>query len=184
MLSSSFKPLVLVAALSAPLLAWPHVTLEQPQAAAGSTYKAILRVGHACEGAKLTTAITARLPAGFRGAHPVPKAGWTTTLRRAPLAEPYTTHGRTVTEDVVEVRWQADSPASALPADFYDEFTVRGQLPAQAGPLWFKVLQTCEVGAIDWAEVPPSGTSTQGLKAPAALLDVRAATTAAPTHQH
>jgi uncharacterized protein YcnI len=28
-----------------------HVTLEQPQAAAGSSYKAVLRVGHACAGA-------------------------------------------------------------------------------------------------------------------------------------
>ena len=39
---------------------------------------------------------------------------------------------------------------------------LRGGLPASAGPMWFKVLQTCEKGSIDWAEVPASGTSTKG----------------------
>ena len=38
--------------------------------------------------------------------------------------------------------------------------------------MWFKVLQTCEKGSIDWAEVPASGTSTKGLKTPAALLEI------------
>ena len=47
-----------------------------------------------------------------------------------------------------------------------------GGLQGEAGPMWFKVLQTCEKGSIDWAEVPVSGTSTKGLKAPAALLEI------------
>jgi uncharacterized protein YcnI len=32
-----------------------HVTLEQEEAAANSTYKAVLRVGHGCEGAATNT---------------------------------------------------------------------------------------------------------------------------------
>jgi uncharacterized protein YcnI len=149
-----------------------HVTLEQPQAAAGSSYKAVLRVGHACAGATSTTAITVRLPAGFSSAKPVPKAGWTTTVQRSPLAQPYESHGRRVTEEVTAVSWQATSPASALPGDFYDEFVVRGRLPATPGILWFKVLQTCDVGAADWAQVPASGASVKGLSLPAAPLEI------------
>jgi uncharacterized protein YcnI len=149
-----------------------HVTLEQPQAAAGSIYKAVLRVGHACAGATSTTAITVNLPAGFAGARPVPKAGWITTVQRSPLAQPYESHGRRVTEAVTAVSWQAASPASALSGDFYDEFVVRGQLPASPGIVWFKVLQTCDVGAADWAQIPASGSSVKGLSLPAAPLEI------------
>ena len=42
----------------------------------------------------------------------------------------------------------------------------------RASPMWFKVLQTCETGSIDWAQTPASGSSTKGLKTPAALLEV------------
>jgi len=163
-------------------LASAHVTLDQPQAVAGSAYKAVFKVGHACAGASLTTGITVRLPAGFRGAQPMPKAGWTAVVQRAALAEPYESHGRRISEDVVEVSWRANSADSALPTAFYDEFTVRGTLPAQAGTLWFKVRQSCDVGEVDWAEVPASGVSTEGLKAPAARLQVGPA--AAPAHVH
>jgi len=159
-----------------------HVTLDQPAAAAGSTYKAALRVGHGCDGSP-TTGITVQLPAGLRGAHPVPKAGWTLTIKRDKLAQPYDNHGRSVTEDVVEVSWTAASREAWLDDAFYDEFVVRGQLPDRPGPLWFKVLQACEKGANHWAEIPASGTSTQGLKAPAALLEVTPAN-AAGAHHH
>ena len=47
------------------------------------------------------------------------------------------------------------------------------RLPDQAGPVWLKVLQTCEVGQTDWSEVPSAGTSTKGLKTPAALLMIK-----------
>ncbi|MDD0817068.1 YcnI family protein [Curvibacter sp. HBC28] len=163
-------------------LASAHVTLEQPQAAAGSAYKAVFKVGHACAGATATTGITVRLPAGFRGAQPIPKAGWTARVQRAPLAVPYESHGRRITEDVVEVSWRANNADAALPGAFYDEFTVRGTLPASEGALWFKVLQSCDVGEADWAEVPASGTSTEGLKAPAARLLLGPAPAAVHVH--
>jgi uncharacterized protein YcnI len=65
------------------------------------------------------------------------------------------------------------------------------QLPAVPGPLWFKVLQQCEKGEINWATVPASGTSTRGIKAPAALLELTPVSppaaqqkTAADEHKH
>lgn len=168
----------LLALAAGPALA--HITLEQPEAVAGSAYKAVLRVGHGCDGSP-TTRITVLLPEGLRGAHPSPKPGWLLETRKAPLAQPYESHGRRITEDVVEVRWTARSEEHWLRDEWYDEFVLRGQLPAMSAPtaapaaLWFKVRQDCAQGQWDWAQVPEAGVSTQGLKAPAVRLLLRAA---------
>ncbi|MEY2654156.1 MAG: hypothetical protein RLZZ524_1184 [Pseudomonadota bacterium] len=151
-----------------------HATLEEGDAIAGSYYKAAVQIGHGCEGTPVHTVVV-RLPAGFKGAKPSPKAGWKIDITRAPLAQPYTSHGRTITDDVSEIRWTAQSAEAKLQDAWYDTFVLRGQLPAQAGPLWFKILQVCDKGQVDWAEVPAQGTSTKGLKEPAALLNVHPA---------
>lgn len=148
-----------------------HVTLEEPQALAGAGYKALLRVGHGCEGTATHTLVV-RISAGFRGAKPMPKAGWALTIEQAPLAQPYESHGRKVSEDVVQITWRATSKESFLADAHYDEFVLRGQAPQTPGPLWFQVRQLCEKGEWNWADIPASGTSTRGLKAPAVLLEV------------
>jgi len=158
-----------------------HVTLEQATAPAGSMHKAVFRIGHGCEGSPTHT-VSVTVPGGFRGAKPMPKPGWTLAVRKAPLAQPYESHGRTVTDDVVEVTWKATTRDSWLADAHYDEFTVRGQLPTTAQALWFKVQQLCERGEWNWVEVPSSGTSTHNLKAPAVLLEVTPA--AKPGHHH
>lgn len=147
-----------------------HITLADQAALAGTYYRATLRVGHGCEGTP-TTAIRVSIPAGFTGAKPMPKPGWTLAVTTGKLATPYDDHGKPVTEGVTEITWTA-TPGHALPDAHYDEFVLRGGLPAAAGPMWFKVLQTCEKGSTDWAEVPTSGASAKGLKLPAALLDI------------
>jgi periplasmic copper chaperone A len=158
-----------------------HVTLETPQVAAGAGYKAVLRVTHGCEGSATHT-VSVRLPAGFRGAKPMPKPGWTLSLAKAPLAQPYESHGRKVTEDVVEITWKANSREAWLADAHHDEFVLRGRAPEAAGPAWFKVQQLCEQGQWDWFDTPASGTSTRGLKAPAALLEVTPARAAGHVH--
>ncbi|MCZ8253321.1 MAG: YcnI family protein [Hylemonella sp.] len=168
---NALKPLTaLIVGLSL-ASAQAHVVLEEPAALAGSSYRAAFRVGHGCAGSP-TTGIRVFIPAGVRGAKPMPKAGWTLTTQRAPLAQPYDNHGKTVREDVVEISWTVQNPAQALPDDWYDEFVLRATLPAQAGALWFRVLQTCASGQLDWADIPAQGTSTRGMKTPAALLEV------------
>jgi hypothetical protein len=169
----------LITGVAGPVAA--HVVLDQPSAAAGSSTKAALRVSHGCEGAP-TTGVAVQVPAGFQGAKPQPKAGWTLAVRREKLATPYTSHGKTVTEDVVDIRWTAASREAALPDGQFDEFVLMGHLPDAAGPLWFKVLQTCETGQNDWSQVPAAGTSTKGLKSPAALLEVLPAVPAPHAH--
>ena len=128
-------------------------------------------LGNTCT-MQASTGITVRLPAGFQGAKPMPKAGWKLETQLERLAQPYNSHGKTITEDVVEVRWTVKNVADALPDAWYDEFVLRGTLPKTAGALWFKVLQHCTQGQLDWSEIPAKGTSTKGLKAPAALLEV------------
>jgi uncharacterized protein YcnI len=160
-------------------LAQAHIVLAQPKAIAGSYYKATLRVGHGCSGSA-TTGLTVQVPAGFQGAKPQPKSGWIITTRQAKLATPYNSHGKTVTDDVVELRWRAASKEAALLDEQFDEFAFMGRLPDQEGAMWVKVLQTCASGENDWSEIPASGTSTRGMKLPAALLDVQAA----PKHEH
>jgi len=180
------KPsLILWAALSAlttlHLGAQAHVTLDTAQAPAGSLYKAVLRVGHGCAG-QATHTVTVQVPAGLRGVKPMPKAGWALQLRREPLAQPYDNHGVQVIDAVTEISWQARSRDDWLDDAHFDEFVLRGQLPAQPGPLWFKVRQVCDSASLDWAEVPATGTQTRGLKAPAALLEVMPAPAA--VHHH
>jgi len=89
----------------------------------------------------------------------MPKAGWTIEIRRGD-------------DGVNQVSWRADSREAWIDDAWYDEFVLRLQLPQQPGALWFKVLQQCETGQADWAQVPESGTSTKGLTAPAALLEL------------
>jgi uncharacterized protein YcnI len=148
-----------------------HVTLQDSAAAAGASYRAAFRVSHGCDGSPTTT-LQVMIPPGFEGAQPMPKPGWTLYTKIGPLEAPYEAHGKRHTDGVLEVRWEANGIENALPAAFYDEFVLRGTTPKKPGPLWFKVLQSCEQGVNAWVEVPASGSSTKGLKSPAALLEV------------
>ena len=148
-----------------------HIVLTDQLAMAGSYYKGTLRVGHGC-GDEPTTAIIVKIPVGFEGAKPQPKSGWSLTIKKEPLAKPYTSHGKTITDDVVEIKWEATSKDFYLPNEQFDEFAFFTRLPNKAGPYWISVKQECTKGVLDWVEVPASGTSTKGLKTPAALLEL------------
>lgn len=149
--------------LAAPAAA--HVTLAQQEAVAGAGYKAVLRVGHGCEGAA-TTEIRLRIPEGFVNAKPMPKPGWETQVVRGPYARPATLHGAEITEGAVEIIWSGGS----LPDDFYDEFVVSGTLAADLpldAPLYFPVVQACGEAAERWIEIPTPGQSGHDLDHPA-----------------
>jgi periplasmic copper chaperone A len=154
----TLKTVAAYALLASTTAAFAHVTLPRGGATVGSDYNAAFRVGHACEGAKATTGLAVRLPKGFVLSDAQARKGWKLDVQK--------------NAGDGEVRWTAESPQTALPASERAEFVLRGKVPATPGPLWFKVLQTCDVGSIDWAEVPASGSSTAGLKTPAAKLDV------------
>ncbi len=159
-----------------------HVSLDQPEALAGSSYRAVFKIGHGCEGGAATKEIVITLPEGLRGAKPAPKAGWTLTTKRRPLKTPYDSHGKPVTDELAEVRWVAQGEGNFLQDDWYDEFLLRASLPAQAGELWFKVRQVCTQGEWNWAEIPAADQPAP--RAPAVKLIVKPAATAPAGHSH
>lgn len=147
-----------------------HIALVDPAALANTGYSAALRVGHGCSGSA-TTAIRVSVPAGFKGAKPMPKAGWVLSTTVGKLATPWEDHGKPITEGLLDVTWTA-APGNALPDAYFDEFVLRGNLPGEAGAMWFKVLQSCETGRTDWAEIPAAGSFADGLKSPAVVLEI------------
>ena len=175
-------PLLSVAMALLSLSAPAHVTLEYPVASAGQSYKATFRIGHGC-GASPTRVVEVDIPAGVHGAKPMPKPGWTLDVVRAPLAQPYTSHGRRVSEDTARIRWTARTDADMLPSGFYDEFVLLAGLPEQAGMLYWPVRQLCPQGRQDWTEVPAPGQAWGELAAPAAELELMPAA-GASTHNH
>ena len=148
-----------------------HVVLEYQVAPAGASYKATFKVGHGC-GASPTRQVVVDIPEGFKGARPQPKPGWTLEVQRSKLATPYTSHGRSVTEDTTRITWTAKTAEDALPSAHYDEFVLVGQTPDNAGSIYWPVRQVCAEGRNDWTEVPKAGQKLHDLKAPAALLEV------------
>ena len=166
------SPRVLSAMLAALSLgASAHTVLEYQVATAGQSYKATFKVGHGC-GASPTRQIVVDIPAGVQGAKPMPKAGWRLEVTREKLAQPYTSHGRTITEDVTRISWTAKTAEDMLPNGHYDEFVLVGTLPGQPGMLYWPVQQLCEQGRMDWTEIPKPGQKLSDLKSPAAALEL------------
>ncbi len=186
-MSITTKTIALIALFTGASSCFSHVTLEQQSVEISTTTKAVLRVGHGCEGLP-TAALRVQLPEGFSGAKPMPKAGWTLTTVRSKLAKPYDDHGKSVTEDVSEITWTANSKEAYLADSQYDEFILRGKTPATAGAIWFKVTQLCKEGdktaQNPWVDIPATGTSTKGIKFPAALLNVTEPAAAAKSAEH
>jgi len=146
--------------------AFAHVTLETQEAPVGSTYKAVLRVPHGCEG-KATVAVRVKIPEGVIAVKPMPKPGWELKTVKGKYEKAYELWGEKVTEGVQEVDWSGGK----LPDEFYDEFVLRGQLAADlpAGEkLYFPVVQECEDGAADrWIAIPAAGQDADELEFPA-----------------
>lgn len=148
--------------------AFAHVTLETGEAAVGSTYKAVLRVPHGCEG-KATTAIRVKIPEGLIAVKPMPKAGWKLETIKGKYAKSYELWGERVAEGVTEVSWSGGD----LPDEFYDEFVFRGTLAGDlpAGEkLFFPVVQECGEAADRWIEIPAAGEDEDALELPAPNL--------------
>ena len=159
-----------------------HVTLEYPVATAGQNYKATFKIGHGC-GSEPTRVVEVDMPAGVRGARPMPKPGWMLEVTRETLAQPYTNHGRRVTQDTTRIRWTARTDDDMLPSGHYDEFVLVATLPTQSDRLYWPVRQLCPQGRLDWTEVPAAGQAWSDLKSPAAELEIMPAA-GASTHNH
>jgi uncharacterized protein YcnI len=142
-----------------------HVTLETQEAKVGSTYKAVFRVPHGCEG-KATNTVRVQIPEGYIAVKPMPKAGWTLETVKGAYAKSYDYHGTPMAEGVKEVVWSGGN----LLDEHYDEFVVRGTLAGDFAPdsmLYFPVVQECADAAERWIEIPEAGKNADDYEFPA-----------------
>lgn len=154
-----------------------HVTLETEQAAAKSTYKAVLRVGHGCDG-QSTLKLRVRVPEGVVAVEPMPKPGWTLETVKGAYARSYDLHGAPVGEGVKEISW-----TGSLEDGHYDEFVFQARLTEIFQPgatVYFPVVQECSNGAERWIQVPAAGQDAHSLKSPAPGVKIAAAASDAP----
>ena len=141
-----------------------HVSLETKQAPAGSTYKAVLQIGHGCEGSP-TRSIRVQIPEGVIAVKAMPKPGWELTTKVGQYARAYDYFGAKLTEGVKEIAWTGGN----LPDEWYDEFVFRVRLPdaAPGGVIRFPIVQECAEGVHRWIEVPAEGQNPDAVKEPA-----------------
>ena len=147
-----------------------HVTLETENAATNSTYKAVLRVGHGCDG-KPTTAIRVKIPEGVIAAKPMPKPGWQLATIQGRYAAAYDYFGTPLSEGVTEIAWSGGS----LPDEWYDEFIFRARLTGfpPGTVVHFPVVQECAEGAVHrWIEIPAAGKSPDDYEEPAPAVTI------------
>ena len=151
-------------AIAAPALA--HVSLEVGEAPVGSTYKAVFRVPHGCEG-QPTNVVRVRIPEGVISVKPMPKAGWELEKVRGEYGKSYEYYGSQVSEGVKEVVWSGGN----LGDDEYDEFVLRGYFAAnlkEGDAVYFPVVQECPGGLVErWIDITAEVQIGDDLEMPA-----------------
>lgn len=161
----------LTAILAVASAADAHITLEQSQALSGKAYKAVLRVGHGCDGDS-TVKIRVKIPEGMLSAKPMPKPGWSTEKVHAAYEQSYDLHGKPVKEGVQEIVWSGGSLAD----DDYDEFVFRATVAKEVPvgtKMYVPVVQECTNGAVErWIEIPAAGKSSDDYESPAPYFEV------------
>ncbi|MCZ8375657.1 MAG: DUF1775 domain-containing protein [Beijerinckiaceae bacterium] len=159
-----------------------HATFENGQAAQNSTYKAVIRIPHGCEG-QATHTVRVTIPDGVIAVKPMPKAGWTVQTTKTTYAKPYTLYGREVKEGVSEIVWSGGQ----LGDDQYDEFVFQARmtdrLPAQQD-VHIPVVQECATAKVSWTQIPAGGQDPHALKFPAPGIRIVAANQQVAQHQH
>ncbi len=165
MIRTFVRAAVAVAALTLAAPAFAHTTLEVGQAKIGSSYKAVLRVPHGCNG-EATNTVRVQIPEGFFAVKPMPKPGWKLDVTTGAYANAYDNHGTSVTEGVKEIVWSGGE----LPDAFYDEFVFRGTFAGslQPGKFYFPVVQECANGEEAWIDV----TGDENAEMPAPALEL------------
>lgn len=178
----------LVLAVAGPASA--HVTVNPNTATQGSYTKVSFRVPTESDTAS-TTKVQVNLPTDTPipsvGTKPV--VGWSVATVRSKLATPIKSDDGDITEAVTQITWTASKGAEIKPGQFQEFDVSLGPLPASAGQIVFKALQTYSDGTIvRWIDEPATGGAEPDHPAPVLKLmpagapaAAQAATTVAPT---
>ncbi|HEY4074369.1 MAG TPA: YcnI family protein [Herbaspirillum sp.] len=150
MFSFPIRALASAAALTLSASAFAHITLANPQASAGSYYKADFNVPHGCKGSA-TLKIRVRIPEGVIAVKPQPKAGWKIDIVEGAYPKTYTLHGAQIASGVREVSW-----TGKLPDAYFDDFVLQAYLTPDlpvGAKVYFPVVQECEKGTDRWIDL-------------------------------
>jgi periplasmic copper chaperone A len=152
-----FRQLLLgaVGALAAISFAAAHVEFETPEAPVGTSYKAVMRVNHGCDGSPTVT-VRVRMPEGVIAVKPMPKPGWKLDAIKGKYPKPTNARGAAISEGVTEIAWSGGKLADG----FYDEFVFQSSFSDELKPgttIYFPVVQECEKGVHRWIEIPTGG---------------------------
>jgi periplasmic copper chaperone A len=157
-----------------------HVNVTPDETAAGAGSNLTFSFQHGCD-VSPTTQVAITLPDELNDATPNAHPGWDVQKVEEDLAEPRTLpDGATITKRVSQIVYTAKTP---VPDGVKDSLTISVTVPeAEGSTLAFPVLQTCEQGATDWAEIPAEGQDPHELESPAPSFAVTAAS--AEGHGH
>ena len=165
------KTLTLVSAVVAAAAVTPaasaHVTLDPPEAVAGSFARFAVRVPNERPNAA-TTKVTVSLPEGLFFVSFQPKPGWKRSLAMAAVDPPVEILGETISERVATVTWTGGRIG---PGEF-EEFALSARIPDAPGrELLFPSVQTYSnrevvrwIGSADSDEPAPHVTVTAAAK--------------------
>lgn len=150
-------------ALSAPLAASAHVTVDPSTTGAGSYAVLTFAIPHGCDGSA-TTSISISIPEQIASVTPTVNPGWDVSLTREG-------------DRVTTVDYTAHTP---LPSELRDTFELSLRLPdgAVGDTLAFPVLQSCVEGSVDWASLEA------GAAAPAPVVVLTESTGGGHGHDH
>lgn len=160
-----------------------HATLEIAEAAAGAPYKATMKIGHGCEGTA-TTRVQIQIPTGVIAIKPMPKPGWSITMKKVDYGRTFNFyHGVKLNSGVSEITWEG----GPLLDEHYDEFVFSAFVSDALAPgtsVHFPVVQTCEKGEHRWVEIAKAGEDPHALKSPAPALTISSPSKTASTKMY
>ena len=144
-----------------------HVTVDPPSAPQGGTVKLSFLAPNE-EAPATVTDVQIYFPVPPATPIPTvtvePKAGWTFHITNLHLTTPIVTDDGSISQIVSEIEWKASTPADAIGANEFGEFTIDADgLPDSGTQVVFKAIQTYSNGDIvRWIEpVPASGDAPE-----------------------
>jgi periplasmic copper chaperone A len=120
-----------------------HIEPDPLAMQVGTSGTVAFNVEHGCDGSPMTD-LKIQIPSGVTGVAPVAKDGWTATF----------------TGDTVEFK------GGPLDATTEDHFEITLTTPTTAGDIHFPAIEICQVGEIDWIEIPAEGAAEPENPAP------------------
>ncbi len=146
-----------------------HASCNPNVAMPNSYFATSIRIGHGCDGSPVNN-VTVFIPEGVVSVRPRFLPGWTINFLERPLATPIVNGNTTVTTETYAISWSGN----VLDVKYYEDFSISMRLPDRPDntPIYFRVIQTCVQGEIDWAQIPTEGAAAEP-EFPAARLLLR-----------